>query len=177
MNKKIVIPILAVVVILSAIALVYTSSQKSSTPDTTSTVTNTATNPNTNPENMDNTPADTTPTPAPKAPLTDLEMNDTVVGSGATAVKGDILTVHYSGKLANGVVFDSSYVRAQPFEFQLGAGMVIEGWDKGMEGMKVGGKRSLAIPARMAYGMVERGSIPAGSDLFFEVELLSIKGK
>ncbi len=177
MNKKILIPVLAIVVVVGAIVFVYTSSPKK--PDTQSNIITTP-NPNSqNPnENMNTTPESVVSSEATvKKPLTDLEINDTVVGTGATAVKGDILTVHYSGKLANGVVFDSSYVRKQPFEFQLGAGMVIEGWDKGFEGMKVGGKRSLSIPARMAYGMVERGSIPAGSDLFFEVELLSIKGK
>ncbi|MEK7103695.1 MAG: FKBP-type peptidyl-prolyl cis-trans isomerase [Patescibacteria group bacterium] len=175
MHKKILIPVLALVVIVSAIAFVYTSSQKSGVSDKVTTTTTTPSNSNPNDQNMDTT--GNTSAQAPKAPLTDLEINDTVVGSGAVAEKGDLLTVHYTGKLSNGVVFDSSYVRKQPFEFQLGAGMVIEGWDKGLVGMKIGGKRSLSIPASMAYGMVERGSIPAGSDLYFEVELVSIKGK
>lgn len=175
MNKKILIPALAVVIVFGAGFLVYTMmpSNTVNTPPTSSTTSNT--NSNTDPMNT-NPAANGTPEPS-KPPLADLVINDIVVGSGAAAQKGDILTVHYTGKLGNGVVFDSSYVRTQPFEFQLGAGMVIEGWDKGFEGMKIGGRRSLSIPASMAYGMVERGSIPAGSDLYFEVELLGIKGK
>lgn len=90
---------------------------------------------------------------------------------------GDEITVHYTGTLANGVVFDSSYTRNQPFVFSIGYGTVIKGWDKGILGMKVGGKRRLAIPASLAYGDQTQGQIPAGSDLYFDVELLSIKGK
>lgn len=112
-----------------------------------------------------------------KLPLTELVANDLVVGTGAEAVAGDEITVHYTGKLVNDIIFDSSYNRNEPFIFTLGVGMVIQGWDQGMVGMKVGGKRTLAIPATMAYGANPRGSIPANSDLYFEVDLLSIKGK
>ena len=93
------------------------------------------------------------------------------------AKKGDQLRMNYKGTLQNGKVFDQSYGRG-PFEFELGAGDVIEGWDKGIVGMKVGGKRKLVIPAKMAYGADSPSpDIPANSTLVFEVELLSVNGK
>ncbi|MDP2656249.1 MAG: FKBP-type peptidyl-prolyl cis-trans isomerase [bacterium] len=112
-----------------------------------------------------------------KAPLTDLGVTDLMVGTGAEAVAGDEITVQYVGKLSNDIIFDSSYNRNSPFAFTLGAGMVIQGWEQGIVGMKVGGKRLLSIPADMAYGAATRGSIPANSDLYFEVDLVSIQGK
>lgn len=100
---------------------------------------------------------------------------DEVVGTGATAVAGDSVTVDYVGSLTNGKVFDASKSHGTTgFTFALGAGQVIKGWDVGVVGMKVGGKRKLTIPADMAYGNqdVGGGLIPANSTLIFEVELL-----
>ncbi len=85
-----------------------------------------------------------------------LVIEDLQVGAGAEAKSGDSVTVHYRGTLTNGKQFDASYDRGQPFEFQLGAGQVIKGWDQGVAGMKVGGKRKLTIPPHLGYG--ERGA-------------------
>ena len=106
-----------------------------------------------------------------------LVIEDLVVGTGATAVAGDTLTVHYVGTLTNGTKFDSSYDRGTPYVFQVGAGRVIAGWDQGVPGMKVGGKRRLTIPPSLAYGSQANGSIPANSTLLFDVDLVSIAGK
>ncbi len=104
-----------------------------------------------------------------------LIIEDEVVGTGATAVAGDNVTVHYIGTLTDGTVFDASRNRGnQGFSFALGAGQVIKGWDEGVAGMKVGGKRKLTIPSNLAYGnQAVGGVIPANSTLIFEVELLS----
>jgi len=106
-----------------------------------------------------------------------LQMTDEVVGTGAEAVAGKKVSVHYTGTLENGKKFDSSLDRGQPFTFDLGAGQVIKGWDEGVAGMKVGGKRKLVIPANLGYGAREVGNgvIPANSTLIFEVELLDVK--
>lgn len=111
------------------------------------------------------------------AAVTDLKVEDLTVGNGAEAVAGKKVTVHYTGWLTNGTKFDSSLDRGQPFPFPLGAGRVIQGWDKGVAGMKVGGKRRLTIPPQMGYG--ERGAppvIPPNSTLIFEVQLLGVDG-
>ena len=102
---------------------------------------------------------------------------DVVVGTGATAVSGDTVTVHYIGTFTNGTKFDSSYDRNQPFTFRLGTGQVIAGFDQGVTGMRVGGKRRLTIPPSLAYGSQGQGSIPPNTTLVFEVDLLSIAGK
>jgi FKBP-type peptidyl-prolyl cis-trans isomerase len=102
---------------------------------------------------------------------------DLVVGTGATAVSGDTVTVNYIGTLTNGTKFDSSYDRGQPYTFRLGIGAVIPGWDMGVPGMKVGGKRRLTIPPSLGYGSQAYGPIPANSTLKFDIELLSIQGK
>ena len=102
---------------------------------------------------------------------------DVVVGTGATAVSGDTVTVHYIGTFTNGTKFDSSYDRNQPFSFRLGAGQVIAGFDQGVTGMRVGGKRRLTIPPSLAYGSQGQGSIPPNTTLVFEIDLLSIAGK
>jgi peptidylprolyl isomerase len=105
-----------------------------------------------------------------------LRITDLVVGDGAEAVAGQTVVVNYRGTLANGTEFDSSYGRG-PFSFPLGGGRVIQGWDEGVAGMKVGGKRKLVIPPDLAYG--ERGAggvIPPNATLTFEVELLRIGG-
>jgi FKBP-type peptidyl-prolyl cis-trans isomerase len=123
-------------------------------------------------------PSTTTTMPTePQAPLTELQMRDEVVGTGATATAGDTVTVNYIGALTNGTVFDASANHGTTgFTFVLGAGQVIKGWDQGVAGMKEGGKRLLAIPAALAYGDRAMGSaIPANSDLIFEVELLKVQ--
>lgn len=107
-----------------------------------------------------------------------LVVEDVIVGTGATAVAGDTVTVHYLGTFLDGSKFDSSYDRGQPFTFRVGAGQVIAGWDQGIPGMKVGGKRKLTIPPDLAYGSAGRPPvIPGNATLRFEVELLSIAGK
>lgn len=109
-----------------------------------------------------------------------LRYSDTVVGTGTEATKGKNVKVHYTGWLdqnsAKGSKFDSSLDRGTPFVFTLGQGMVIQGWDEGVAGMKVGGKRTLYIPANLGYG--SRGAppaIPAGAGLIFDVELLGVQ--
>ena len=104
-----------------------------------------------------------------------VEMVDSVVGKGAEAVTGKSVTVHYTGTLKDGTKFDSSVDRKEPFTFALGAGQVIKGWEQGIVGMKVGGKRKLTIPAELAYGANAVGAIPANSTLIFDVELLEVK--
>jgi FKBP-type peptidyl-prolyl cis-trans isomerase len=101
---------------------------------------------------------------------------DTKVGDGPEVKKGDVLTMNYTGKLADGSVFDSSDKAGQPFEFKLGAGVVIQGWDEGIVGMHVGGERTLTIPPELAYG--EAGYppvIPPNATLTFDVEVVSAK--
>jgi len=106
-----------------------------------------------------------------------LVSEDLVVGTGATAAVGDTVTVNYVGTLTNGTKFDSSYDAGKPFSFRIGAGTVIAGWEQGVPGMKVGGKRRLTIPPSLAYGSTARGPIPANSTLLFDVDLVSIAGK
>lgn len=108
-----------------------------------------------------------------------LQFEDTTVGSGAEAKPGQQVTVHYTGWLyqdgAQGAKFDSSRDRNDPFEFGLGAGMVIRGWDEGVAGMKVGGQRTLIIPAELGYGARGAGGvIPPNATLKFDVELLAV---
>lgn len=112
------------------------------------------------------------------AAVTELKKEDTKVGTGAAAANGDKVRVHYTGTLLNGTKFDSSLDRNEPFEFTLGQGQVIKGWDEGVAGMKKGGKRTLTIPSDKAYG--KRGSppvIPPDAPLKFDVELVEIVGK
>ena len=107
---------------------------------------------------------------------TTLEMEDLKLGQGAEATAGKRVTVHYVGTLTDGSKFDSSRDRGQGFSFRLGAGEVIQGWDQGVAGMKVGGSRKLTIPHHLAYG--DRGFppvIPPRSTLVFEVELLEVR--
>jgi FKBP-type peptidyl-prolyl cis-trans isomerase FkpA len=124
------------------------------------------------------TKSSASPTPsvaASASPAGTLTSTDEVVGTGDEAVAGKTVTVNYVGTLTDGTKFDSSYDRNQPFDFQLGGGQVIKGWDQGVVGMKVGGKRKLVIPPDLGYGAQANGKIPANSTLIFEVELLGVK--
>jgi len=113
--------------------------------------------------------------PAQSDAATELQITDTVVGTGAEAKAGDTVTVNYTGWLTDGTKFDSSLDSGQPFQFPLGAGMVIKGWDQGVAGMKVGGKRELIIPPSLGYGAEGAGGvIPPNATLKFEVELLDV---
>ncbi len=106
-----------------------------------------------------------------------LLVQDLIVGKGDVAQKGETIAVNYVGTLADGKKFDSSYDRGQPFQFNLGTGQVIQGWDLGVVGMKVGGKRKLTIPPSFGYGAqnIGNGLIPPNSTLIFEVELLGVQ--
>jgi FKBP-type peptidyl-prolyl cis-trans isomerase len=105
-----------------------------------------------------------------------LQYEDLVVGSGATPRSGQTAVVHYTGWLDDGKKFDSSLDRGRPFEFQVGVGQVIKGWDEGVATMQVGGKRRLLIPAELGYGARGAGGvIPPNARLTFEVELLDVK--
>jgi FKBP-type peptidyl-prolyl cis-trans isomerase FkpA len=105
-----------------------------------------------------------------------LQIEELQVGTGAEAKAGQRVDVHYTGWLTDGKKFDSSLDRGKPFSFQLGAGQVIKGWDQGVAGMKVGGKRKLTIPADLGYGARGAGGvIPPNATLVFEVELLGVK--
>ena len=148
-------------------------------------------NQKTNPKSIETTSDDTfkpvtpatdqiTPTTAPAVinsqTLPDgLKIEDESIGTGAEVRSGDTVSINYLGTLENGQKFDSSYDRGSPFETQIGVGQVIKGWDEGVVGMKVGGKRRLTIPASLGYGAQAVGSIPANSTLIFEVELMAIK--
>jgi peptidylprolyl isomerase len=152
----------------------------------TATTTTTTTNPSTATQTMNDQSSngasaqssDSAATAAQMAQLnavTQLEGKDLTVGTGATAEAGDSVTVNYVGMLTNGTVFDASASHGTTgFTFNLGAGQVIKGWDEGVVGMKVGGKRELVIPASLGYGAQAVGSIPANSVLVFEVELLNV---
>jgi FKBP-type peptidyl-prolyl cis-trans isomerase len=123
------------------------------------------------PSNAEKTAATASPAASEKVKMEDLK-----VGTGKEVKPGDTISVNYKGTLTNGKQFDSSYDRNTPFETKIGVGAVIKGWDEGIVGMKVGGKRKLTIPPSLGYGSAGAGSsIPPNSTLIFEVELLSIK--
>lgn len=128
-------------------------------------------------------PAATTPATAPAVDTTamtktpsGLWYEDLEVGPGVAASSGDTVTVDYTGWILNGAKFDSSVDRGETYSFTLGAGRVIRGWDEGVVGMKVGGKRRLVIPPDLAYGAQGRPGIPPNSTLVFDVELLGVGG-
>ena len=113
---------------------------------------------------------------APAPATVKLEIVDVKVGTGAVATAGNTVSVHYTGTLLSGEKFDSSRDRNQPFQFQLGAGRVIAGWDQGVVGMKVGGVRQLTIPPHLAYGEAGAGgAIGPNATLKFEIELLGVR--
>lgn len=115
-------------------------------------------------------------TASPATAITELIVEDISVGNGPAVKKGDTISINYLGTLTDGKKFDSSYDRGKPFETQIGMGQVIEGWDVGVIGMQVGGKRKLLIPSAMAYGAQGiSGVIPPNAPLIFEVELVAIK--
>lgn len=112
---------------------------------------------------------------APVTTASGLRYEDVKVGTGDTAESGKTVTVHYTGWLTDGKKFDSSKDRGQPFDFPLGGGRVIKGWDEGVRGMKVGGVRKLTIPPELGYGARGAGgAIPPNATLVFEVELLKV---
>jgi peptidylprolyl isomerase/FKBP-type peptidyl-prolyl cis-trans isomerase FkpA len=104
----------------------------------------------------------------------ELLIQDIEQGTGVEAQTGATVSVHYTGRLQDGTVFDSSVSRGEPFEFTLGEGRVIAGWEQGILGMKEGGKRTLTIPPHLGYGTTQAGSIPPNSTLIFEVEMLRV---
>lgn len=107
-----------------------------------------------------------------------LRVQDFEEGSGPAASRGDTVSVHYTGCLTDGTKFDSSYDRKEPFQFVLGTGMVIPGWDEGLKGMKPGGERRLVIPSDLAYGSRGAGGvIPPNATLIFDVKLVSVNGR
>lgn len=116
------------------------------------------------------------PSNAPRTTSSGLIIETLATGSGPTAKSGDKVSVHYTGWLTNGTKFDSSRDRNEPFNFRVGAGQVIPGWDEGVAGMQPGGKRRLTVPAHLAYGARGAGGvIPPNAVLIFEVELLAIQ--
>lgn len=107
--------------------------------------------------------------------MTELHIEDLVTGEGRACVKGALITTHYTGWLTDGTRFDSSHDRGRPFQCVIGTGRVIKGWDQGLMGMCVGGRRRLRVPAHLAYGERQVGPlIPPHSDLVFEIELLEV---
>ncbi len=107
--------------------------------------------------------------------LTKMVIDDIVVGTGEAVKEGDTVSVHYVGTLQDGMEFDNSQKRGEPFEFTVGEGRVIKGWEEGLVGMKVGGQRILVIPPDMGYGKNGIGPIPGNATLVFKIELLTIK--
>ncbi len=126
--------------------------------------------------NLDDNKLEATSTATATTVVDELLIEDLIDGTGEEAVNGKLVTVHYTGTLTNGKKFDSSLDRNEPFQFTLGEGRVIQGWEQGLIGMKVDGKRKLTIPASLAYGDQGAGSsIPPGATLIFEIELLKVE--
>ncbi|SMN14518.1 FKBP-type peptidyl-prolyl cis-trans isomerase [uncultured Candidatus Thioglobus sp.] len=107
--------------------------------------------------------------------MAELQIEELNAGKGKSCKAGDFISMHYTGWLTNGKKFDSSIDRNEPFDFKLGVGQVIPGWDQGIEGMEIGEKRKLTIPSKLAYGEMGTGPIPPSATIIFEVELLAIK--
>ena len=123
----------------------------------------------------DSAPSETSQTPQSPPVQGEVKIEDITLGEGEEVKSGDTVVVQYRGTLTDGTQFDSSYERNEPFTTRIGVGDVIQGWDQGIPGMKVGGKRKLTIPPQLGYGEQVNGAIPANSTLLFEVELLEIK--
>ena len=102
----------------------------------------------------------------------EIKFEDVVTGEGREAKKGALITAHYRGQLSDGTEFDSSYEKGRPFQTVLSKNKIIQGWFLGIQGMREGGKRKLWVPAELGYGDRQVGKIPAGSDLYFEIELI-----
>lgn len=107
--------------------------------------------------------------------MQELIITDIELGTGVAAIKGALLICHYTGTLEDGTKFDSSYDHGRPFQFVIGSGRVIKGWDQGLMGMKAGGKRKLFVPSHLGYGEREKGLIKPHSNLIFEVDLLEVR--
>lgn len=178
MDRK--LGLLVVILILSLIAFYFSNPRKnmlgnldsnklSLNPTSSQTPSAASLAPNPSPQ------ASQSPLPSPTTFPDGLIVQDEVVGNGPEVKAGDSVTMQYVGTLQNGQKFDSSYDRNQPFTTQIGVGSVIRGWDEGVPGMKVGGKRKLIIPSDLGYGNQAKGSIPPNSTLIFEVELLGVK--
>lgn len=160
--------LLAVAALTASMATVTGCAKQASEPATTETTS--AEQPATTTEPTEETTAPTS------EDVTELKIEDLTVGDGQEAKSGDTVSVHYTGWLTDGTKFDSSVDRGEPFSFTVGAGQVIQGWDEGVAGMKVGGKRRLIIPPTMGYGDAGAGGvIPGGATLIFDVELLAIQ--
>jgi FKBP-type peptidyl-prolyl cis-trans isomerase len=158
-RQRAIIGVIVVLVVAVIAILVYRDYSSKAQPASTGT--------------LDTTP----PTPSASSITTadGLTYEDLQVGTGATAQTGDTVSVNYTGWLADGTEFDSSLDRGQTFDFTVGAGNVIVGWDEGLVGMKVGGIRLLVIPPSLGYGATANGPIPANSTLTFEVQLVAIQ--
>ena len=171
--------LLAVVVLVPALACSKLTAPPSPEPISSDTVTAASAAPPTSATAVASASARPTASAAPEPPPNPnakVTVKDLVVGKGKEAKAGDKVSVHYVGTLMDGKEFDSSRKHGQPFDFTLGQGQVIKGWDQGVVGMKVGGKRKLTIPPELAYGSRGvPGAIPPSSTLVFEVELLGIK--
>lgn len=186
MNKKIIIGVIAVVLVVSTVVLIYTRNRSSAGSDTASLGLGLQTpTPSPTPESGKLAMTDVnnlipTPEASPAAPATTLadglQLQDVKIGTGTTAAAGNTVSVHYTGWLTDGTKFDSSLDRGTPFSFKLGAGMVIKGWDEGVAGMKIGGVRRLVIPPALGYGATGAGGvIPPNATLVFEVQLLGVQ--
>lgn len=165
------------VVGIALIVLIVVLTNKGKATETTNTE---ATNTETTSEVAANTNIQTNP--QTETPMTSqLQVTTTKEGTGTGAMPGDVVSVNYTGTLDNGVVFDSNvdpkFNHVMAFDFTLGKGQVIKGWDQGVLGMKKGEKRRLVIPASLAYGSSAVGAIPPNSTLTFDVEMLAINGK
>jgi len=164
-GKKIVTAVVAIVLLSAGFLVFHKSGEKM--PDSSNT---------NSPQASSSAESTASPSVATTSALpSGFKIEDVQVGNGAEVKRGDTVTINYKGTLTNGIKFDSSYDRGTPFTTQIGVGQVIKGWDLGVVGMKVGGKRRLTIPPDLAYGNRDIPGIPANSTLIFELELIAVK--